>query len=417
MAALRAIGSIVGMQIFGAGAGFLVVLVLTAALGAEGYGRYAWVISMAGVGALLLQRGLPTTLVKRFAPLDLGKVTPPSPLANTLALYTALAVLGGILVFPVMAVLPTLGIARAELAWALPIGTALACLAIADAILRAAERGVLAQFASQILRAGGLLAGAVLLAFSGIETPQAYLSVYALTAMAAALIFTWRLVAMAVQSPRGGLVASTSAHFQVSLSRSIGNHLPIFITGFFVAPETLAYLAIAVRLTGPIQFGVIASRAHFGARINRHVKAGALDRAKHEYRLARLYALAVGVAATLGVLGLMAVLAQWRDGPFAEFSDTTLMLTLFAMAAGFRLSLAAVGPGQLVAILLGADDYVRKLNLAMLAFLAGGLVLAGALDMIHLSAIVLLLYGAILAGGLAWKITGLFRNTPPRSET
>ena len=101
------------------------------------------------------------------------------------------------------------------------------------------------KFANQVLRAGGLLAGALLLGFAGVTQPEAYLALYALTALAAALAFTWALAAMAARHWRGGgHVASTPAHFQVSLSRSISNHLPVFITGFFVAPETLAYLAI-----------------------------------------------------------------------------------------------------------------------------------------------------------------------------
>jgi O-antigen/teichoic acid export membrane protein len=422
MAALKAISSIVGLQIVGAGTTVLVVLVMTGALGPEGYGRYAWVISMGGVGALILQRGLPVTMIKRFAPLDLRTLERPSPITNTLthfALFSAGTLIAVGLLMPALS-RPTLG--RPEILWAIPVAAALACLAISDAILRAAELGVRAQFASQILRAGVLLGVSLLLAFSGLDQPEAYLALYASSALLAALVFTWPLLALTPrQRHGGGHVASTPAHFQASLARSIGNHLPVFITGFFVSPETLAYLAIAVRLTGPILFGVTASRAHFGARINHHVKAPAFDAVQRDYRSARLYSTAVGTLTAIGVLGLIWAIIRFPNWLFAEFTDTALLLTLFVLVTIFRLSLVVFGPVQLVAILLGAERYVRNLNLVMLGVLTVGLVWAGLLGEIWLSAIVMIAYGAILSCGLGLRVAsqlreGLAQAFPPKQS-
>lgn len=402
MAALRVVGSIVALQVFGAGTTFLAILVVAGALGPDGYGRYAWVISMGGVGALLLQRGLPTTLIKRFAPLDLDALVPPSSIANTLALYVLLSTALILAAFPVMSVWSLLSLTRPEIVWALPVAAALACLAICDAILRAAERGVRGQLASQVLRTGCFLAVTLLLAFAGIDQPEAYLALYALSVLLAALVFTWPLLVSAARQWRGGgHVSSSPAHFQASLSRSIGNHLPVFITGFFVPPELLAYLAIAVRLTGPVQFGLTASRAHFGARINRHVTALDFDTIRDDYRSAKRYSMAVGGLAALSVFGLIWFMAQLPMGPFSEFTHTALLLKAFALVVVFRLSLVVFGPVQLVAILMGADRYVRNLNLVMLILLAVGLVAAGLMGQILLSAVSMIIYGVLLTSGLA----------------
>lgn len=411
MAALKAISSIVGLQIFGAGTAFAVVLVMTGALGPEGYGRYVWVLSMAGVGSLLLQRGLPMTLVKTFAPFDFDSLTPPSPIANTLVLYVLASVAALGLALPLMLILPAIGLQRPEIAWALPVAAALACLEVSDAILRSAERGVRAQFASQVLRSGGLLGACALLAAAGVSEPDAYLALYAGSALMAALAFTWPLLPLAARKWRGcGSVPSTSAHFHVAVSRSIGNHLPVFITGFFVSPETLAYLAIAVRLTGPILFGSIASRAYFGARINRHVKSDRLDAAERDYRWARIFSTAVGALAALFVLALIWGLTLLPNGPLEQFTATNLLLTLFVLVTVFRLSLAVFGPVQMVAILLGADHYVRNLNLGMLSLLTLGLVVAGLLNVIWLSAGVMIAYAAILGLCLDRRVSRLLHE-------
>lgn len=409
MAALKAISSIVAMQIFGAGATLAVVLVLTAALGPEGYGRYVWVVSMGGVAALLLQRGLPTTLVKTYAPLDLDTLSPPPVISNTLSLY---ALMAGAAVLSALIILPMLQAfdwGRPEIVWAVPIAAGLACLAISDAILRSAEKGTKAQFASQIIRTGLLLLACVTGYVLGQTHPQMYLLIYASSALLAALVFTWPLIVNASREGRGaGLVTSSPAHFHVSLSRSIGNHLPVFITGFFVSPEALSYLALAIRLTGPVLFGITASRAYFGARINRHIKGQAFLEAQRDYGLSQRFSIAVGIAAAITVLGVFFVLLQIPSGPLASFHNTELLLSCLILALAFRLSLASVGPIQLIALLLGADNFVRRLNLTMLCLLTLGLIYAGVLGHIWLSATILVFYGASLGGGLYWKVRALF---------
>ncbi|MGI3212206.1 lipopolysaccharide biosynthesis protein [Roseovarius tibetensis] len=406
MAPLRAVTSIVALQILGAATALLVVMVVVGALGPDGYGRYAWVLSIGGVGALLLQRGLPMTLIKRFAPLDMDALAPPSAIANTLWFYVLLS--GGSF-FAAMIIMPAssdISVSRPEIVWVLPLAAALACLAISDAILRAAERAVRAQFASQVLRSGGLLAGSFLLTLVGVDQPEAYLALYAASALLSALVFTWPLLIIASQHWRNGAhVSSTPAHFQVSLSRSIGNHLPVFITGFFVPPDILAYLAIAVRITGPVQFGLTASRAHFGARINHHVKTVDFDAVRQDYRAAKMYSAIVGGLTALAVLGLVTGLTRLPVGPFTEFTDTALLLTLCALVTVFQMSLVIHGPVQLVAILLGGDRFARNLNLIMLGLLACGLVVAGLIGQILLSAAFMILYGAFLTSGVALSVS------------
>ena len=68
---MASIGLLLGFQGFGALAGVASVLLLTTLLGIEEFGRYAWALSVASLAALFLQMGLPTTILKTYAPLDL----------------------------------------------------------------------------------------------------------------------------------------------------------------------------------------------------------------------------------------------------------------------------------------------------------------------------------------------------------
>lgn len=393
------------LQALGAAFALVTVLVLTAVLGAEGYGRYVWIVSAGGIGSLLLQRGQPTTLVKRFAPLDLGAVTPPSELANTQALYAI-----GTAITIVLAALMA-RVSGADVVWALPVAFGLASLTVSDAILRAAERGVRAQFASQFLRPVTLLAGALLLWQTGIIDPAAYLLLYAATAFLASVIYLWPLTVMAVRNRRGaGLVKTNGAHFQVSLSRSIGNHLPIFITGFFIPFDALAYLAVAIRLSGPVIFGVTAARAYFGARINRHVKAGEIDSVRRDFRAAALFSLLVGLLAAAGVSGLILGLGYFGLGPVADFTDRALLISVFALVMAAQLCRAAVGPVQLTAILLGAERFVRNYSIATLLGLAGGLALAGLTGDVRVSAGIVLLYALAISVGFGIRTLTALRT-------
>lgn len=153
MAMLRALSSIVVLQALGAAFALATVILLTSALGADGYGRYIWIISAAGIGSLVLQRGQPTTLLKKYAPLDLANVKAPSEMGNTYLIY-----LFGVLVTLAIALVASFG-ANNELAWIAPAAFALTALNISDAILRAAERGVRAQFARDFLRPIALFGG------------------------------------------------------------------------------------------------------------------------------------------------------------------------------------------------------------------------------------------------------------------
>lgn len=412
MAALKSIGSMLAIQVFGAGTAFLTVLVLAGVMGPESYGRYAWVISMAGIISVLLQRGLPATIVKHFAPLDLDGVVRLSPIANTFALYV-LGSTGLILAtLPIMPLLLQLPLERPEIFLALPVALALASLSICEAILRAAEQGERALFVSQVMRTLVMLAVSVLLAFIGIDQPEAYLELYAISALLPTLVFTWSLLSIAVRKWRdGGYIRSNSDHFQASFTRSVGNHLPVFITGFFVPPDVLAYLAIAVRLTGPVQFGLTASGAYFAARINRFIKALNFEAVRGEYSSAKRYSSVAGGLAAIGVLGFIWMMIQWPAGPFSKFTNPTLLLSIFFLLTIFRLGLVVFGPVQLTAILLGSDQYVRKLNLVMLGFLVVGLLGAGLIGEILVSATFMIVYGVMLSGGLALRVSRAMRES------
>ncbi len=399
MAMLRALSSIVVLQALGAAFALATVILLTSALGADVYGRYIWIISAAGIGSLVLQRGQPTTLIKKHAPLDLAKVKAPSEMANTYLFY-----LLGALVTLTIAFATSL-VTSNELAWIAPAAFALTALNISDAILRAAERGVRAQFARDFLRPIALFGGFILLWVAEVKEPIFYLLIFVVCTAFASIYYLCPLTLQAARNWRGaGLVKTNGAHFQVSLSRSVGNHLPIFVSGFFLTPDTLAYLAIAIRLAGPLNFGVKAARAVFGARINRHVKANKPSAIRHDYRIAILFSLFISVLAAVGVAILLLVLGYFGLGPVADLADQDLLLWVFVTIAFAQLCRAAAGPGQLTAVLLHAERFVRNYNILMLLCLSAGLIVAGLIGDVRLSAIVILFYSAGTSIGLVCKI-------------
>ncbi|MGX9357533.1 hypothetical protein ACS3SW_20825 [Roseobacteraceae bacterium S113] len=390
MSAIKALSSIVGLQILGALTSLCAILILTATLGIEGYGRYVWIVAMGEVAGLILQRGLPTTIVKTYAPLHLGTMRYPSPLSNTYALYLLAALVSA-------GVAAVTGGIFGGLLWVAPIALSLASLALADAILRSADQGLRAQVAIQIIRAGGFLIGVGALSWWGQAPPIAYLALYTSAAWAAAAIFTWPLLAGALRHRmRGGMLAMNSAHFQVVLSRSVGDHLPVFITGFFVPPATLAYLAIAIRLTGPTTFGGLAARAYYGATINKHIKQGNLAKVRELTSVALQFAVVLAGLAAGGVLGLVGLLLFWGQGPLESFDNVSLLISLFGVIILYRLLQSSYGITQFVAILLGAERFIRDVNILALAGFSLGLVGAAMAGDVRLSTGVMVLYGLAL---------------------
>lgn len=399
---LRVLFSMVGIQAMGAILSFVSVIALTAALGTENYGKYAWIVSIGSVGSLLIQRGLPTTIVKRFSPISLPQIKSPSPLANTLLLYVAVSAGALVVTVPLAVVATSHG--PGAVVWALPIAGAMASFTVSDAILRSARRGELSQIAGQILRPGLLLAGTLGLQYSGRTDATPYLALHAVTFLVATVVFLLPVLTLALSGWRGGgLVRSNSAHFHVAISRNVGEYLPVFITGFFVPPETLAYLAIAIRLTGPTRFGLNAARAHFGARINGAIQDKDFDRVRAEYAVAARFSAATAALLAVGVLALVSYLATRQQGPFSAY-DPNLLIMVLAITSLSHIVFTLFGPAQLVGILLGHDLFVRNLNVAFLFLLATGLLLAALSQQILASAMVMVLYSLGVSGGIAWKI-------------
>ncbi|MBY6115415.1 oligosaccharide flippase family protein [Mameliella alba] len=410
MAPIKALTSIVGLQGVGAGLSFAVVLALTAILGPENYGRYVWVVSIGSVLALMFEMGLPTTIIKRFAPLDLSTVIGPSQISNSLSLYafgTVVTVVLALVLSPVLA-----GTDRPEIVWALPLAGALACLVLSGAVLRAGDQAVRSNVNQFLVRPILLLAGIAALAGLGSTDPRAYLLLYAISALAAALVFVMPLVRNSMRHWRGGgLIAPVGAHFQVSIARSISSQLPIFITGFFVAPELLAYLAIAIRLTAPIRFGLAAARSYFGTRINAKIRSEEFEAARKRYRNASLFSIAVAVPAMVLIVGLVLVLLRMETGPLSGFDDTGLLLRVLLFAALSHLAAAVFGPVQIVAILMHQETFVRNLNVAGLALFALGLFGAAWAGSVELSAIMMVLYSFGISAILAVRTRSAFRKS------
>lgn len=400
---LKALFSMIGIQGIGAILSFGSVLALTSVLGVESYGKYAWIVSIGSIGSLLFQRGLSTTIVKRFSPISFSLIESPSPLFNTLLFYLVVSAVALVAAAFLTGISDSQG--SGDIILSLPIAVAMASFTISDAILRSAQRGDLALIAGQILRTAVFLLGILGLSYVGHTEVVLYLALYAVTFLVAAAAFLLPMLVQALSNWRGGgQVKSNWAHFQASMSRSIGNHLPVFITGFFVPPETLAYLAIAIRLTGPTRFGLKAARAYFGARMNGAIKDKDHASVLKDYGNASRFSAGIAFTLAIVVTAVVFALTNWQQGPFSAYNPN-LLVKITAVTALSHLAFAFFGPTQLLAVLLGCDRFVGNLNTVFLLLFAGGLLLAGMSQQILASGFVMVIYSLGLSGSFAWKVS------------
>lgn len=376
--ASKSLLTIVFLQGCGAALSFSLVISLTKILGVTGYGMYAWVVSLGSIGSLLAQAGLPMTISKAYTPLSQKAVDVPSELSATYLIYMAASI--GLLLLAIV-----FQIAWANfplILWALPVGASLASMKIGCAILVSQGRAVAAQSSEQLLRVATIffvLGGSVWLGFGGAPV---FLSAYSLGAIAAPSWHLAPLISRAVPSLSASfkIVPAVGSHFQVGISRSIGSFLPVFIAGIFIPAEQLAYLAVAIQLTGPLEFGLVAARSFYGFKINKAIKNGDNRVALIGYRSAIMFSNAVSWI--LGLILLLLILLATSTQQFAfilsGFSDRALLLSVFVGVLIFRVAHAFFGPAQLIAIFLGEDKFVRDANVtALVAFTVSLFVVSG----------------------------------------
>lgn len=399
----------IALQAIGAALMFASILVITGVLGPAAYGRYAFVVSAGGILALLLQRGLPTTILKSFAPLDLA-----SPAALPVARSVSLFLLASIVSFAGAAAFGSMieGMERAELVWALPIGCGLAAIAVADAILRAADRGLSSNFMREFTRPLVILSGAVWFAVIGIGVPEFYLAAYALSTILAVVLFMWRLPVMAWRGRSGAAaaIAADPAHFHVSISRTTAAWLPIFISGLLLPPEEVAYLALALQLTAPIKFGIQATFSYSGAKMAERIKDGRIKDARLLLERAAVFSIGIAALAAFGIAALLFFLEWLQLGPAASFDNKELLVTIFIIVGLGQSGYAVFGPVQMAAILLNEERSVLRITVSSTLFLLIGLAVAGGFGSILAAAVVMPLYTFALGYNLRNRAAHAFKN-------
>ena len=387
MAALNSLFTQLAVQGGGAVFSFALVLVLAATLGPEGYGVYAWILSMGTIGGLLLQAGLPVTILKKYAPLDLNDEHQPLPVSDTFATFTGLAILALI----AASLISLTGTEIGLFIWALPVAAAFASFKIGSSILLSGGRPIRAHLTEHIVRVLIFFIFILLGHFLEIKEPLFYIFCYSVAALAAPVPFLTRMLFGALKNPwrRPQMVRRAGAHFQAMLSRSVADSLPVFISGFFLESSQLAYLALAIQLSRPIIFGQNAALYYYGAVINKAVKAGNLSAVRRLYRNSVMFSNAtawpLSIVLFFGMYGAMTLLPSG----WADFEVTPEFLAVFGGILAFRVAYTLTGPSQLVAILLGAEKFVRNVNLLFLAGLTAGL--TGAAQLVGTQGVVMIM--------------------------
>ena len=400
----------------GAGAALLFtsVLVLTTALGTELYGRYAWVVAGGGIVSLIVQHGLPTTIVKRFAPLDL-KDLEALPVAFTVAGLWLLSVLVTIAVNFADGFIT--GLPRAEIIWMLPIGLGLAYVSIADATLRSADQGLRANIAKQLIRPGLLVGVAITLLLLNEQSLSSYLFLYAAAGLVSGIAFLWQLPLLALRNlGKVSWVKSNPAHFQVALARSVSNFLPVFVSGLFLPPEQVAYFAIAIQLTAPIQFGLAATRSYYAAKINAHIKKIDEAGARRTLRNAAFFSRLIAGLAALMIPALFWVLGEIGIDPLSKFADMRLLILVFFVTALGQFGYALFGPVQMVAILLDDERRVLMVTVTLTVLFALALAATALSGSVLAVAITMPVYTMALTTSLHLRVTRSFEARKLRPE-
>ena len=267
-----------------------------------------------------------------------------------------------------------------------------------------------AVFAEQSLRVALLLGGVLFIGGLGITNAGPYLAAYAATALVAALFF----VAPVLMKPSATCqerLRPVPAHFHASWSNGIGGHLPVFVSGLFLSAEALGYFALALQLSGPIIYGLVAARALIGARFAECVKTRQAQRARKIYFNSIVLSLGIAVVIAASInFALQLLLSVDQRLVLADFTDERLLVLLVALASAYRICRAALGPVQLVLVLLGDENAVRFSALLSVAVLVLGLTLGGFFEQSELQMSAVVLYGLTLFVCLGTRVLNIQWN-------
>lgn len=371
-------GTLVSMavRVVGLGLSFLQAVITARLLGPSAFGTIAIAISIAQVGATLTQLGFGSLAVRKVAQrLAVGDVSGVrSFVRNAIITVGCLSLVSSGIPF---AVLVFSGVKLSQLDSALLMGgvmiAPLSFLILLRGIAQGQGKVALAQWPSEVMRPGLLVAVLVAIAIIGLRLgPLDFLGLVILSstfAAAVACVLTLRGLqnhdlASAPITDDGRLVLQAAPFLGITLVSILHSEMATLMLGALASSGEAGLYQPVARLAPLIALPMNAAAMSFTPRLARLWQCGERERA---INLTWTFTIATFTAGALvfGAMALFAPAVLWLFGP--EFAVAAPMLRLYA--AGM-LVVAACGPAGAIVTMIGRSHH------ALAALIAGALLQA-----------------------------------------
>jgi len=385
------VGSI-AIKVLGTGIGFGVAVILARVLGPEGYGVYAFVLSLIMLLAIPAQVGLPQLVVRETAK---AQASDQWSLIRGLWRWSNLFVaLFSVLMVTIGALALWLGGEwLGESRWqTLAVGLALVPLiALANvrgAVLRGLRRVVLGQLPESILRPGLLLAMVLVTAWwwnGGALTPAGVMGLHGIAAFTAFLIGAAMLLRARPEALRSGPTPEYQTRYwrqaamplaMLAGMQLINAHTDIIMLGIIHSDEEVGVYRVVVQVAMLVVFGLQAVNQVLQPYFARLHARGELERLQRLVTYSARLIMLLAVPPVLVMLAFGGPLLEFLFG--AEYRLGTIALAILALG---QLANAAMGSVGMLLTMTGHErDTVRGVAIAAVLNVVLNLVLIPPFD-------------------------------------
>jgi hypothetical protein len=216
---------------------------------------------------------------------------------------------------------------------------------------------------------------------------------YAVSFLVTGILFSVRFVSLFKRHLTSiALVKPNFDHFQLTFVRSVASHLPLSLAGFFLAPGIYSYFALAQRLTGPMKFGISATRGYSIPKKRTSIRKDDSGDALMKFRHSQKFSFFASLILGLFILTAVTVLVFGPGDFLGHYDNRFLLFSLVFTSMVSQLIFAAGGPIQLFCIMLGEEPTTKKINFLLLLIFFGMLILSGWLGSVYAFALSVVLY-------------------------
>jgi O-antigen/teichoic acid export membrane protein len=384
---MKSLSTLVGVQVLGAAISLVAMIFIAANLQEDEFGIYAWCVALSGLFSLVFQLGLPTTILKTAGSSGGERGGDIEGVAGVCAVYFS----ASFITFAICLVNHVFG--GSIYVWILPISASAAFCLVLEAGFRSKGKPVEGGFFVNFCRPFAFLLMVFFVdGLFKIDARSVVIS-YAASFLVAGILFSVRFVSLFKKQLYSiALIKPNFDHFQLTFVRSVASHLPLSLAGFFLAPGIYSYFALAQRLTGPMKFGISATRGYSIPKIRTSIRKEDSRDALAKFRQSQKFSFFTSLILGLLVLAAVTVLVFGPGGFLGHYEDRFFLFALIFASMVSQLIFAAGGPVQLFCIMLGEEPETKKINFLLLLIFFGMLLLSGWLGSVYAFALSVALY-------------------------